>query len=58
MEYVFSMADEKPKPYADGQQVNKLLNSQSMNKAKISKDFCNRVVIARMVRATTRTRGT
>ena len=42
MEYVFYNGRRKAKPYADGQQVNKLLNSQSMNKAKIGKDFCNR----------------
>lgn len=42
MEYVFYNGRRKSKPFADGQQVNKLLNSQSMNKAKIGKDFCNR----------------
>ena len=42
MEYVFYNGRRKSKPFADGQQVNKLLNSQSMNKAGIGKDFCNR----------------
>lgn len=42
MEYVFYNGNRKKGKYTDPQQVNKLLNSPSMNKAGIGKDYCNK----------------
>lgn len=41
MEYVF-YTGRKAAPYADPQQINKILNSPKMNKAGIGKDYCGR----------------
>ena len=42
MEYVFYTGKRKKGQHADPQQINRILNDPSMNKAKIGKDYCGK----------------